>query len=132
MILHWFETTRQTSETIIEAAAASCVRQALAEAVCVLLEPMVKLEITTDAKYQSKIMDDLNRRRFQLEVVDQKHDQKVWSIYKSRSCRVMAPVINGSCFPLGCKWNSASGRIDGLLYRFKNIILRHGEFLYAI
>ncbi|CAG7834480.1 unnamed protein product [Allacma fusca] len=75
--LNWFQTTKFTSDTIVEAAAASCVRQALQETPVVLLEPLVTLEIIVDAKYQTQVSDDLNRRRFQLEVMDQKHGNKI-------------------------------------------------------
>jgi elongation factor G len=75
--LNWFETTKFTSDTIVEAAAASCIRQALQETTVVLLEPIVRLEIIVDARYQSRVSDDLNRRRFQLESMDHKQDNKI-------------------------------------------------------
>lgn len=68
---------RGTSETIIEAAAATCVRQALRDASATLLEPIVHLEVVVDERFQHVVVDDLNRRRFSMEGVDTKHGNKV-------------------------------------------------------
>jgi len=76
-ILHWFETTRHTSEAIIEAATATCFRECLHEVTVSLLEPVVALEIIVDENYQSAVLDDLNRRRFILESIDFRYGNNV-------------------------------------------------------
>lgn len=75
--LHWFETTRGTSDTIIEAASASCFRDCIKDTNIYLLEPIVSLEVTVDENYQRVVLDDLNRRRFVLEIIDVRHGNKV-------------------------------------------------------
>lgn len=66
-----------TSDTIIEAASASCTKQCLQNVFMELLEPIVRLEIIVDEKFQQFVIDDLNRRRFQMELVDSKHGNQV-------------------------------------------------------
>lgn len=78
--LHWFETGRGTSDTIVEAAAASCLRDCVKEGMIYLLEPVVSLVVTVDEKYQRVVLDDLNRRRFILEAVDIRHGNKVGEV----------------------------------------------------
>ncbi|ODM96936.1 Ribosome-releasing factor 2, mitochondrial [Orchesella cincta] len=75
--LNHLEVARGTSDTILEAAAASCVRECLQNSSVVFLEPFVQLEITVDENYTSAVLDDLNRRRFLLDSVDVKHGNKV-------------------------------------------------------
>jgi len=77
--LNHFEIGRGTSDVIIEAAAANCVRQCLQNSTVTLLEPVVSLEITVDEKFQHIVVDDLNRRRFVMEGIDVKHGNKVIS-----------------------------------------------------
>ncbi|CAL8100955.1 unnamed protein product [Orchesella dallaii] len=77
IVLNHLEVARGTSETILEAAAASCVRECLQDSSMVFLEPFVQLEITVDENYSSAVLDDLNRRRFTLDSVDTKHGNKV-------------------------------------------------------
>jgi translation elongation factor EF-G len=77
VIVHWFETTRHTSEAIIEAACSSCLRECLQEATVFLLEPIVSLEIIVEENYQRMVLDDLNRRRFLLESIDYRHGNNV-------------------------------------------------------
>jgi translation elongation factor EF-G len=89
VFLNHFELGRGTSEVIIEAAAAACVRQCLQSAVVSLLEPIVSLEITVDERFQHVVVDDLNRRRFLMEGVDVRHGNKV------RKLRTIAFVLKG-------------------------------------
>lgn len=81
ILLNHLEVARGTSETILEAAAAFCIRECLQEACMVFLEPFVQMEITVDENYVASVMDDLNRRRFLLESVDYKHGNKVLILY---------------------------------------------------
>lgn len=61
--LHWFETTYSTSPAVISAAASSCVTAALKNGSLCLLEPLMRLEITTPSQYGSRIASDLSARR---------------------------------------------------------------------
>ena len=53
----------ETTELAVEAAAAEAVREALAEAGIVLLEPIMKLEVVTPEEFLGNIQSDLNARR---------------------------------------------------------------------
>jgi len=77
ILLNFFLVGRGTSETIIEAAAAHCIRQCMKSAPVTLLEPVVSLEVIVDERFQSIVVDDLSRRRFSMEGVDVKHGNKV-------------------------------------------------------
>jgi len=75
--LHWLEIGKGTSDTIIEAAAASCFRECVKEATIYLTEPIMALEITVDEPHQRFVLDDLHRRRFSLQFLDERHGNKV-------------------------------------------------------
>jgi len=77
VVLNHLEVSRGTSDTILEAATASCLRECLQLASIVLLEPIFQLEITVDENYQSAVNGDLNKRRFLLELIELKHGNKV-------------------------------------------------------
>ncbi|WAR18913.1 RRF2M-like protein [Mya arenaria] len=52
-----------TSQTFVTAAAAHTISQALLQAACCLMEPVMRMEIHTDNEYAVKIQSDLFRRR---------------------------------------------------------------------
>ena len=53
----------ETTEVALQAAASRAVREALDEAGCVLLEPVMALEVTTPEEFLGNIQSDLNSRR---------------------------------------------------------------------
>jgi elongation factor G len=61
--LLWFETTRSTSLPMIRSAATQCITNCLKNASPILLEPFMRLEITTPEKYIGSIISDLSNRR---------------------------------------------------------------------
>ncbi len=61
--LLWFETTRSTSLPMITSASAQCITNCLKSASPILLEPFMRLEITTPEKYVGSIISDLSNRR---------------------------------------------------------------------
>lgn len=77
VLLNHLEVARGTSDTILEAAAAACLRECLLSSNTIFLEPFVRLEITVDENYVTAVNSDLNKRRFLLESVDLKYGNKV-------------------------------------------------------
>ncbi len=57
-----FRTTRSTILPIISSATNQCIREALKESECVIMQPIMNLEITTSNEYSSKVTHDLTRR----------------------------------------------------------------------
>ena len=47
---------------LVSSAAFQCTQKALKNAECVILQPVMKLEITTPSEYSSKVYSDLTRR----------------------------------------------------------------------
>src|SRR6201997_2243391 len=68
-----------SSALAFEIAARSALREALREARCVLLEPIMKVEVVTPEEYTGSVIGDLNSRRGHIQV---------------QAMRVNAPVIN--------------------------------------
>lgn len=58
-----FESTYATTHAIISSAAASCVSAGLNNAKICLLEPLMRIHITTPVAYGSRIVSDLSSRR---------------------------------------------------------------------
>jgi len=58
------------SEVAFEAAASLAFRDAFESAPCVVLEPIMKFEVTTPEAYMGDVLGDLNRRRATIESVD--------------------------------------------------------------
>ncbi|XP_036138321.1 ribosome-releasing factor 2, mitochondrial [Monomorium pharaonis] len=75
--LHWLETTRGTSDTIISAAASQCIRKLLQDGNSMLLEPMMQLEIVAPEECSSSINADLTRRRAVMQQIDIRGNNKV-------------------------------------------------------
>jgi translation elongation factor EF-G len=86
--LHWFEISKWTSDTIMEAAAAACFRECVQKSHIYLLEPVVFLDVTVDERYQRNVLDDLHRRRFVLQEVNHKHGNKVSLLIYHQSVNV--------------------------------------------
>lgn len=75
--LNHLEVGRGTSDTIVEAAGAQCLREGLGEGVVRLVEPWVGMEVEVDEGKVQGVLDDLGRRRFLVERVEWKHGNKV-------------------------------------------------------
>ncbi|RVE54549.1 hypothetical protein evm_000670 [Chilo suppressalis] len=75
--LHWFEVGRGTSDSVITATAAQCLRKVFEEADSVLLEPMMLLEVVCPESHSGRVLADLNRRRANLRHVTIRQQNKV-------------------------------------------------------
>ncbi|VDI63277.1 elongation factor G [Mytilus galloprovincialis] len=75
--LYKAEIERSTTEAMITACSSQCVHKALKEAKAVLLEPMMKMEVTVDEDNLHAVMADLGKRRSHIENVDSEEDIKL-------------------------------------------------------
>jgi elongation factor G len=57
-----FRCTSATIKPFISSASNLCLKEILKEAECIVLQPIMNLEITTSNEYASKIVHDLTRR----------------------------------------------------------------------
>ena len=67
----------KSSEIAFEQAAYNATEQALQDAKPALLEPKMDLEVVTPETYMGKVVDDLNRRRAQIEKISKRNDASV-------------------------------------------------------
>jgi len=65
------------SRTAFEAAASRAVRNALKEAGCDILEPIMRLEVVCPSDHLGGIVEDLNRRRAEIKEVDSNESDRV-------------------------------------------------------
>lgn len=75
--LHWLEIGRNTSDTIVSAAASQCIRKLLQSGNSMLLEPIMQLEIVASEEYFPSINADLVRRRAEIQQIDMRGNNKV-------------------------------------------------------
>nr|XP_049704652.1 ribosome-releasing factor 2, mitochondrial [Helicoverpa armigera] len=75
--LHWFEYGRGTSDSVITAAVAQCLRKVFEESDPILLEPLMQLEVVCPESHSSRVMADLARRRTQIQHIHVRHQNKV-------------------------------------------------------
>lgn len=75
--LLWFETTSRTSLPMITSTVSQCVTQCLRKASPQLLEPFMRLEITTGERYIGSIISDLSLRRSQIGDTQSKAELRV-------------------------------------------------------
>ncbi len=67
----------QYSRNAFEAAAARAVRQALQQAGCEILEPIMRLEVVAPSDFLGAIVEDLNRRRAEIEEIDHQDEDRI-------------------------------------------------------
>ncbi len=65
------------SRNAFEAAAARAVREGLRKAGCDILEPIMRLEVVTPSDFLGAIVEDLNRRRAEIEEIDNQDDDRI-------------------------------------------------------
>ncbi|KAF7991867.1 hypothetical protein HCN44_010668 [Aphidius gifuensis] len=75
--LHWLEVGRGTSDTMVSSAVSQCIRKMLSDAGSILLEPIMQLEIVVPEEYSSTVMNDLGRRRAQIQDITVRRNNKV-------------------------------------------------------
>ncbi|KAJ8723636.1 hypothetical protein PYW07_007616 [Mythimna separata] len=75
--LHWFELGRGTSDSVVTATVAQCLRKVFEEADSILLEPLMSLEVVSPESHSSRVLADLARRRTQIQHIHIRHNSKV-------------------------------------------------------
>ena len=80
VMLHWLEVGRGTSDTIISASVAQCIRKLLEVGKTHLLEPVMNLEIVTNEDNSSAVLADLSRRRAVIQEISSRGRSKVLHI----------------------------------------------------
>ncbi|XP_059047547.1 ribosome-releasing factor 2, mitochondrial [Achroia grisella] len=75
--LHWFESARGTSESVVTATVAQCLRKLLEQAGCAVLEPVMRLQVSCPESHSARVLADLARRRAALHHVHLRHGHKV-------------------------------------------------------
>ncbi|XP_052756436.1 ribosome-releasing factor 2, mitochondrial isoform X2 [Galleria mellonella] len=75
--LHWFESGRGTSDSVITATVAQCLRKVLEEAGSVVLEPVMRLQVSCPESHSARVLADLARRRAALHHVQLRHQNKI-------------------------------------------------------
>ncbi|CAG9565747.1 unnamed protein product [Danaus chrysippus] len=75
--LHWLETGRGTSESVVSAAVSQCLRRVFSAAGSVLLEPVMLLQLVVPESHSARLMTDLARRRADQLQVTLRRDNKV-------------------------------------------------------
>ncbi|CAL1527519.1 unnamed protein product [Lymnaea stagnalis] len=78
--LHEFNTHYHTSLPMVTACAAMAVQRALKQADCVLLEPMMAMEVSTDEEKLEVVLADLGKRRSHILDVVSRQDSKTISV----------------------------------------------------
>lgn len=61
--LHWLEIGRGTSDSILTATVAQCLKKILEQSDSILLEPVMRVEVVCPESHVSRVMADLTRRR---------------------------------------------------------------------
>ncbi|XP_047994205.1 ribosome-releasing factor 2, mitochondrial [Leguminivora glycinivorella] len=75
--LHWFESTRGTSDSVVAATVVQCLRKVFEEAEAMLLEPVMLLQVVCPESHSARVMADLTRRRAEILHVHMRHRNKV-------------------------------------------------------
>lgn len=75
--LHWFELGRGTSDSVVTATVAQCLRKVFEEAEPVLLEPLMFVEVVCPESHSARVLADLARRRTQIQHIHVRHQNKV-------------------------------------------------------
>jgi elongation factor G len=80
-MLHWLEVGRGTSETIVAATVAQCIRKLLEVNGTQLLEPIMNLQVVTDEQNSTGVLADLSRRRAVIQEISSRGHSKVLDVF---------------------------------------------------
>lgn len=80
VMLHWLEVGRGTSDTIISASVAQCIRKLLEVDGTYLMEPIMNLEVVANEQNSSAVLADLTRRRAVVQDISSRGLSKVLNI----------------------------------------------------
>ncbi|XP_023717638.1 ribosome-releasing factor 2, mitochondrial [Cryptotermes secundus] len=80
VMLHWLEVGKGTSDTIISASVAQCIRKLLEVDGTHLLEPVMNLQVVTNEQNSSAVLADLSRRRAVIQEMSSRGHSKVFDI----------------------------------------------------
>ncbi|XP_075983311.1 mitochondrial ribosome recycling factor 2 [Anticarsia gemmatalis] len=75
--LHWFEIGRGTSDSVVTAGVAQCLRKVFEASESMLLEPVMSLEVVSPESHSSRVLADLARRRTIIQHIHVRHQNKV-------------------------------------------------------
>nr|XP_037876225.1 ribosome-releasing factor 2, mitochondrial isoform X2 [Bombyx mori] len=75
--LHWFESGRGTSDSVVTASVAQCLRKVFEEADSILLEPVMSLEVVCPETHSQRVLADLSRRRVEVQHIQLRQHNKV-------------------------------------------------------
>ncbi|XP_043492370.1 ribosome-releasing factor 2, mitochondrial [Polistes fuscatus] len=75
--LHWLETRKGTSDTIVAAAVSQCIKRLMQKGESIILEPIMNVEIVVMDEYSSATLADLNQRRCEIQKVDTRGRNKI-------------------------------------------------------
>ncbi|XP_050048868.1 ribosome-releasing factor 2, mitochondrial [Dermacentor andersoni] len=75
--LLWCEVGRGTSLAMVTAAASQCTAQCLANAAVVLMEPIMKVQVSIPEMYLGRMLSDLSQRRATIREILQRQDMRV-------------------------------------------------------
>ncbi|KAJ0173441.1 hypothetical protein K1T71_010590 [Dendrolimus kikuchii] len=75
--LHWFEVGRGTSDSVVTATMAQCLRKIFESSETLLLEPMMSLEVVCPESHSARVLADLSRRRIEIQHIQVRHQNKV-------------------------------------------------------
>jgi elongation factor G len=81
VMLHWLDVGRGTSDTIISASVAQCIRKLLEMGNTHLLEPIMNLEIVANEDNSSAVLADLSRRRAVIQEISSRGHSKVLHVF---------------------------------------------------
>lgn len=80
VMLHWLEVGRGTSDTIVSASVAQCIRKLLEVNGTHLLEPVMNLQVVTNEQNSSAVLADLSRRRAVIQEISSRGHSKVLDV----------------------------------------------------
>jgi elongation factor G len=80
VMLHYLEVGRGTSDTIISASVAQCIRKLLEVDGTRLMEPVMNLEVVTNEQNSSAVLADLSRRRTVVQNISSRGHYKVLNV----------------------------------------------------
>ncbi|XP_050420605.1 ribosome-releasing factor 2, mitochondrial [Adelges cooleyi] len=76
-VLHWLETSKGTSDTVLSSAVNQCVHKLLKTAQTKLLEPVMNVEVVTDEENSSIVISDFGRRRGSIQDITNRSNNRV-------------------------------------------------------
>lgn len=75
--LLWCQVGRGTSLAMVTAAASQCIAQCLANAAVVLMEPIMKVQVSIPEMYLGRMLSDLSQRRATIGEISQRQDMRI-------------------------------------------------------